>query len=340
MTLSYIVRCALPANHVITMKDLSGNPIPFAGELGMAPTWETGACNKDCQEQISACILAHVNTTGIHVPLWLDGDSPALGWGQSPSYPQQEGSFFGNLFTSPPTMYYCNGKDFSVGTVPGRIGAGQSGAPYKNPFPGSGYCKDACTPQDMPNQNDGYKACVGWNHVVTVWRNAYATTADALATAATATTTVPPPVTYYRLVPQSLTASSLEVINGSTNNGTLVQMSPTATVDKQAFSLLDAGNGNVKIALKANTAKCLAPMNNATTNSTLMQVTDCVSGSSYQLFTKQVNSGKPGFWIKNVASGRCLDVRSGGVTNGSQLQIYDCNTAPANNNQYFQNVAM
>src|SRR6185295_8566524 len=90
---------------------------------------------------------------------------------QNSSYPDQEGSFFGNIFVSPPTMYYCNGKDFDVGVVPGRIGAGQNGAPYKNPFGGNGYCKDNCTPEDIPHENDGYKACIGWNHPVTVWRN-------------------------------------------------------------------------------------------------------------------------------------------------------------------------
>ena len=331
MTLSYIIRCALPASHTITMKDLSGNPIPFNGELGMAPSWEYGACNKDCQEQISACVLAHVNTTGIHIPLWLDGDSPALGWGQSPNYPQQEGSFFGNLFVSPPTMYYCNGKDFDVGVVPGRIGANQTGAPYKNAFGGNGYCKDTCTPQDSPNQNDGFKACAGWNHVVTVWRNATGTTTASSTSGSTTT------ASYYRLVPQSLTGSSLEIINGATANGTLVQMSTTATVDKQAFALLDAGSGNVKLALKANTAKCLGTASNATANSTLVQVQDC-NGSSTQAFTKVTNSGKPGYWFKNVGSGRCLDVRSGGLSNGSQLQIYDC--VATGNNQYFSPVAM
>ena len=171
-TLSYIVRCALPAGHTINLKDANNNPIPFTGEMGMAPEWENHACGTDCQQQISACVLAHVNTSGVHISLWMDGDSPALGWGQNAAYPYQEGSFFGNIFTSTPTMYYCNGKDFAVGTVPGRIGANGTTGPYTNPFnSGKGYCKDACVPQDIPNQNDGYKACKGFNHVVTVWRN-------------------------------------------------------------------------------------------------------------------------------------------------------------------------
>src|SRR3569833_544835 len=194
-TYSYIVRCSLPATHTITLKDGSGNPMPFSGELGMAPEWEYGKCSQDCQQQISACVLAHVNTTGIHISLWMAGDSPALGWGQRPDYPQQEGSFYGNIYTSPPTMSYCNGKDFDVGVVPGRIGAGQPGAPYKNPFSGSGYCKDNCAAQDYPHQADGYKACYGWNHVVTVWRNAAVDSllASGSTTSSATSTTTPPP---------------------------------------------------------------------------------------------------------------------------------------------------
>jgi hypothetical protein len=55
--------------------------------------------------------------------------------------------------------------------VPGRIGAGQSGAPYTYAWAEAKVCKDFCTPMDQPYQNDGYKACGGLNHVITVWRN-------------------------------------------------------------------------------------------------------------------------------------------------------------------------
>ena len=51
------------------MKDLSGNSISFPGQIGMAPEWETGACSTNCQENITACLLAHVNTTGQHIAL-------------------------------------------------------------------------------------------------------------------------------------------------------------------------------------------------------------------------------------------------------------------------------
>ena len=36
-----------------------------------------------CQELVSACMMAHVNTAGIHIPLWLDAAAPAIGWGLS-----------------------------------------------------------------------------------------------------------------------------------------------------------------------------------------------------------------------------------------------------------------
>jgi hypothetical protein len=143
--------------------------------LGFAPEWETGACGNACQEYVSACLMAHVNTAGAHIPLWLDAYNPNVGWGQSASYPHQEGSFFGNIFVSPPKAYYCNGKDFDQGVVPGRLGASQPGAPYVNPYTKgwgwkSTYCKDNCTSADNPHAADGYKACAGHNNVVTVFR--------------------------------------------------------------------------------------------------------------------------------------------------------------------------
>ena len=42
-TLSYIVRCALPAGHRITKNDQQNISYTFQGEIGVAPEWETGA---------------------------------------------------------------------------------------------------------------------------------------------------------------------------------------------------------------------------------------------------------------------------------------------------------
>jgi hypothetical protein len=199
-TFEYIVRCALPANVSITKQDQNGVSYTYKGSLGFAPQWLNGVCDTNCQEYISACLMAHVNTTGIHVPLFIVSQNSSVGWDLSPDYPNQEGSFFGNIFTlgahgGDPTKvaaYYCNGKAYDVATVPGRIGANQVNAPYKNPYIAgpyatgtTGYCSDICTAADYPNATAGYKACSGWNNVVTTYRQAAATGA------ATSTTSTP-----------------------------------------------------------------------------------------------------------------------------------------------------
>jgi hypothetical protein len=176
LTVSYLVRCALPANRSIVKKDNKGVSHTYRGQLGFAPEWETGACGIACQEYVSACMMAHVNTTGVHIPIWLVSDKSNIGFKLSSSYPHQEGSFYGNIFVSPPQAYYCDGKDFAVGVVKGRIGGGQVGAPYTNNWTWNGStCKspngwENCTPADSPYSNSGFKACSGFNHIVTVWR--------------------------------------------------------------------------------------------------------------------------------------------------------------------------
>jgi hypothetical protein len=177
-TVEYLVRCALPAGTSITKRDQNGATYSFAGELGLAPGWQNGACDLDCQETISACMLAHINTAGVHIPLWVVALNPSVGWSLSSQYPNQEGSFFGNIFlpgahgtpNGKIAAFYCDGTAYNKDVVPGRIGANQVGAPYTDPFPKTGYCKEGCTAADSPYASSGFKACNGWNHVMTVWR--------------------------------------------------------------------------------------------------------------------------------------------------------------------------
>jgi hypothetical protein len=183
-TISYLVRCALPAGRTITKKDSTGASYSFAGGIGVAPQWETASCDGDCQRWISACMLAHVNTVGAHIPIWLVGQNTGLGWGQSAAYPNQEGTFFGNIFTvnniGHTDAYYCEGPGFDKSVVDGRIGSNQVGAPYRDLF-SDGYCASNwhCVTSDAKTSNvaDGYKACTmgdgsmqAWNQLVTVWR--------------------------------------------------------------------------------------------------------------------------------------------------------------------------
>ena len=171
---AYIVRCALPVNTSITKGSYT-----FQGLLGLAPQWENGSCDANCQEAVSACLLAHVNTAGLHIPLWIVAQNPIVGWGQDPEFPNQEASFFGNVFVpgahgTDPTKtpgYYCTGSKYSVNPPKGRIGGTQTTPPYINPFGTTmASCAGRCTEADYPNGAHGFKACNGWNNVVTVWR--------------------------------------------------------------------------------------------------------------------------------------------------------------------------
>ena len=175
-TMSYIVRCALPAGHSVLMTDQAGAPYTFQGQIGIAPQWETGVCDTACQEYVTACLLAHVNTTGQHISLWLDSASPAIGWGRDGNFPYQEGTFYGNIFQSPPKAYYCDGRDHAFGVVPGRLGANQTNSPYTNPLGPDVLCKDRCKVAGGADGTDGFSSCPGigdesFTRVVTVYRN-------------------------------------------------------------------------------------------------------------------------------------------------------------------------
>jgi len=175
-TMSYIVRCALPSGHGVTMTDQTGTPYTFQGQIGIAPQWETGACDTACQEYMTACLLAHVNTSGQHISLWLDSPNVAIGWGRDANFPYQEGTFYGNIFQSPPKAYYCDGKDHAFAVVPGRLGANQTNSPYMNPLGPDVLCRDRCTAAGGSNGDDGFSSCPGigaeqFTRVVTVYRN-------------------------------------------------------------------------------------------------------------------------------------------------------------------------
>lgn len=107
-TAKYVVECALPEGVTLT-KTVDGVPTDFHGALGLAPEWEDGACDEDCQEWVTACLLARTNVSEQTVELWLKGDHPALGTGTNLAYPIYEASFFGNLFVDQDAQSMCPG---------------------------------------------------------------------------------------------------------------------------------------------------------------------------------------------------------------------------------------
>jgi hypothetical protein len=108
-TLRYLVECALPEGHAIT-KRIDGREHTFEGLVGIAPEWEDDECDEDCQEWVSACLLARTNVSGKEVNIWMRADHPAIGEGSSLEHPTLEASFFGNLFADGSSGYFCAGN--------------------------------------------------------------------------------------------------------------------------------------------------------------------------------------------------------------------------------------
>ena len=82
--------------------------VTFYGKHGLAPAWKDGACDQDCQEWVSACVLARTNQSGENVMVWMQADHPAIGFGV-PGEAILEAGFFGNLFVATDEKFYCKG---------------------------------------------------------------------------------------------------------------------------------------------------------------------------------------------------------------------------------------
>jgi hypothetical protein len=277
-TMGYIVRCALASTKTITAKDSAGKSYSFTGSIGVAPEWETGTCDTTCQERMSACLLAHVNTSGVHIPIWLDGEG-AIGWGQNTSYPYQEGSFFGNIFVNPPKGYFCNGKDFNSGTVPGRLGVGQSNAPYTDPFGTPGPCAGYCTASSAKTNNvaDGFSTCNGYTHVVTVWRNFDVNT-------------------QYKIVNKQ-NSKVLEVPGSSTTAGTAIQQRTYSGASNQKWTITQTATGKYKV-VNVATGKALDLTGSSTAEGTAL-VQQTYSGTATQQWAFTSLSDQAGSYTIN-----------------------------------------
>jgi hypothetical protein len=345
---AYLAKCALASNDSFTKQDQYGTSYTFPGSLGLCPAWKNGsiASDRGCMNRVSACIMAHVNTAGVHIPIWIDSEYSSVGWGVDlTNYPFQEGTFFGNIFASGdlgsigmsgitgPAAYFCDGNGFaagSAGVVAGRLGKGSTNAPYVNPFgdgvlcnsKGAGHWTYGTNGQPGP---DGFQQicangyCFQAGEPITVWRaNTYTPVFD--------------DQYIYRLSPMSATGSSIDIANSATTNGTAVQQYASWDGDPQRFYIRKDSSGRYAIKMRLNTNKCIGPKGNGTANGTYMEVQDC-NNSSNQAWTVTANATNGGFTFKNVASGTCLDVTGKSTANGARMELYTCNGAT---NQQFK----
>lgn len=120
----YVVHCAVPSGEARSYTDAgTGRSYTWTGGLGLAPAWAGGAPATEREQQvISACLAAHTNKQGEHVPISVQGLG-ATG-ARIPFTPEEmkdfkwkESCFFGNLF---------RGEGVYIGRDKGRLKANES----------------------------------------------------------------------------------------------------------------------------------------------------------------------------------------------------------------------
>ena len=121
---TYLVECTLPLGRSITKNDpVHGGTITFDGYVGLAPQWETGACGEDCQQWVSACLLARSNALGRSISIEMVASHPAIGARRTQPfiYLFEEAGFHGNLFLDPPEMHACLGAGGILSALQTRL---------------------------------------------------------------------------------------------------------------------------------------------------------------------------------------------------------------------------
>ncbi|WP_246357174.1 hypothetical protein [Pyxidicoccus fallax] len=115
----YVVHCAVPAGEARTYTDArTGTQYTWTGGLGLAPGWAGGASATLREQQVvSACLAAHANKYGQHVPISVlgrgaDAHVIPVTEDELKTYKWRESCFFGNLF---------NGEGAFVGRDKGRL---------------------------------------------------------------------------------------------------------------------------------------------------------------------------------------------------------------------------
>jgi hypothetical protein len=316
----YMVRLAYPNGASLTTRDQYNNPYTFQGGLGIAPQVETGTCDPGCQEALTGAMLAHINNSGLHVNIWLDGPDSGVGWGSDPSYPYQEGVYFGNMFAANMPSYYCAGRDLSAGDAMGRLGSpwGNNNGVLTSPY---GWQWDGVNSQNVPvycsnagnvyctQQNEGFSSCSDpyggsthprWYHPVTVYRNFESSM-------------------LYKICNKY--GKCLGVIGGSTAAGADVEQRAYSAAAGQTWQILQVSPGNYKIINKTSGMALTA------TGSTVEQ--QAYTGASNQIMPMNYISADRGFANVKASSNTAAIFMAASNASGDGVAVVATTAYPA-----------
>ncbi|KYF55128.1 hypothetical protein BE08_38990 [Sorangium cellulosum] len=117
--LDYLVRCALPSDGVAYAPDGEA----YHGEFGFAPAWTGRALDTSEQRWVSACMFQHLNGSGEHVDILLDGRHPALEFPPDASpfseFTVEDATTYGNAFLPGAVVgFTCSNPDLAAALSP------------------------------------------------------------------------------------------------------------------------------------------------------------------------------------------------------------------------------
>jgi hypothetical protein len=104
--MAYVVKCAKATGTTTTWTDpVTSVSYSWPGELGLATAWSSGSAMTVAEQQVmSACMIAHANKYGIHIPIAVEGRTAtgveiARDTNELTTYSFREAAFFGNTIT-------------------------------------------------------------------------------------------------------------------------------------------------------------------------------------------------------------------------------------------------
>jgi hypothetical protein len=105
----------------------------------------------------------------------------------------------------------------------------------------------------------------------------------------------------------------VEIPNGTTTNGTQVQLADCQDVDRQHWTYTSGKT------LQSASGKCLDANGQGTADGTQVIIWDC-HGQANQQWTINANGT-----IVGAQSGRCLDANGAGTASGTKIILWSCN---------------
>ncbi|MCP3058713.1 hypothetical protein LXT21_08015 [Myxococcus sp. K38C18041901] len=166
--MSYVVTCAVAAGQTRTFTNpVTGVQYTWLGSLGLATNWANGVGATPAEQQVvSACLAAHANKYGLHVPISVLGrvavtnpntPAPAIPYTQAELdlYSEREACYFGNLFDGT-GVFAANDQPYLAAerSTPRTCGLASSATQQCPPITHLGMCATLCTPARVTNANN------------------------------------------------------------------------------------------------------------------------------------------------------------------------------------------